>query len=72
MEQPKRPDEVYLGPADLILAEPRPAEIFLDKEYMAELPLGAEIIGDKFLADQTDPGQLCDDDFSPFRYGTIR
>ncbi len=63
---------LYLGPADLMLAEPRPAEIFLDKEYMAELRRRAEIIGDKFLTDQTDPGQISGDNFSPFLYGTIR
>ncbi len=63
---------LYLGPADLMLAEPRPAEIFLDKEYMAELRRRAEIIGDKFLTDQTDPGQISGYNFSPFLYGTIR
>jgi hypothetical protein len=61
---------LYLGPADLILAEPRPAEIFLDKEYMAELRRRAEIIGNEFLTDQTDAAQISDS-FNPFLYGTV-
>jgi hypothetical protein len=59
---------LYLGPADLILAEPRLAEIFLDKEYMSELRRRAEIIKDRFLTGQTDAGQISDDDFDPFLY----
>lgn len=62
---------LYLGPADLILAEPRPAEIFLNKEYMDELRRRAEIIGDRFLTGQTDPTQISDENFSPFLYGGI-
>jgi len=63
---------LYLGPADLLLSEPRPAEIFLNKEYMAELRRRAEIIGDKFLTYQTDPDQVSDDQFSPFLYGALQ
>jgi hypothetical protein len=63
---------LYLGPADLILAEPTPAEIFLNKEYMAELRRRAEIIGDKFVTNQADPDQVSDENFSPFLYGTLR
>jgi hypothetical protein len=63
---------LYLGPADLMLAEPRPAEIFLNKEYMAELSRRAKIIGDKFVTSQTDPDQVSDKNFSPFLYGTVR
>jgi len=63
---------LYLGPTDLLLSEPRPAEIFLNKEYMAELRRRTEIIGDKFLTYQTDPDQASDDQFSPFLYGAIR
>jgi hypothetical protein len=61
---------LYLGSSDLILAEPRPAEIFLNKEYMAELRRRAEIIGDKFLTNQTDPAQISDS-FNPFLNGTV-
>jgi hypothetical protein len=63
---------LYLGPADLMLAEPRPAEIFLNKEYMAELSRRAKIIGDKFLTNQADPDQVSDKNFSPFLNGTLR
>jgi len=63
---------LYLGPADLMLAEPRPAEIFLNKEYMAELRRRAEIIGDKLLTDQLDPDQISDENFSPFLYGNLK
>src|SRR5205814_2199623 len=28
---------LYFGPPDLLLAEPRPADVFVDAEYMAEL-----------------------------------
>jgi len=63
---------LYLGPADLILAEPRPAEIFLNREYMGELRRRAEIIGDKLITNQADPGQISDENFSPFLYGKFR
>jgi hypothetical protein len=62
---------LYLGSTDLLLSEPRPAEIFLNKEYMAELRRRAEIIGDKFLTYQTDADQVSDDQFSPFLYGAF-
>jgi hypothetical protein len=63
---------LYLGPADLMLVEPRPAEIFLNREYMAELRRRAEIIGNKFLTNQADPDQVSDENFSPFLYGALR
>jgi hypothetical protein len=59
---------LYLGPADLMLVEPRPAEIFLNKEYMAELRRRAAIISDKFVTGQTDSDQISDKYFSPFLY----
>jgi hypothetical protein len=59
---------LYLGPADLLLSEPRPAEIFLNKDYMVELRRRAAIIGDRFLTSQTDPEQISDKYFSPFLY----
>jgi hypothetical protein len=61
-----------LGPTDLLLSEPRPAEIFLDKEYMAELRRRAEIIGDKLLTGQTDPDRFSNYQFSPFLFGELR
>src|SRR6266403_9239 len=59
---------LYFGPPDLLLAEPRPAEIFMNRNYMAELRRRAELIGDVLLTSQTDPGQISDDNFSPFLY----
>jgi hypothetical protein len=56
---------LYLGPVELMLAEPRPAEIFLDKDYMDELRRRAAIIGDPFLTNQTKPPAL---EVSPFLY----
>ena len=59
---------LYLGPPDLLLAEPRPAEIFMNKNYMAELRGRAELIGDTLLTSQTDPDQISDDNFNPFLF----
>jgi hypothetical protein len=59
---------LYLGPSDLMLVEPRPAEIFSNKEYMAELQRRAAIIGDPLIADQTNPDKLSDQNFDPFLY----
>src|SRR5260370_21499941 len=59
---------LYLGPPDLLLAEPRPAEIFMNRNYMAELRRRAKLIGDVLLTSQTDPDQISDDNFSPFLY----
>jgi hypothetical protein len=59
---------LYFGPPDLLLAEPRPAEIFMNRNYMAELRRRAELIGDALLSSQTDPDQISDDNFNPFLY----
>jgi hypothetical protein len=59
---------LYLGPSDLILVEPRPAEIFSNREYMAELQRRAAIIGDPLIADQANPDKLSDQNFDPFLY----
>jgi hypothetical protein len=59
---------LYLGPSELLLAEPRPAEIFSNKEYMAELQRRAAIIGDEMTAEQANPSKLSDQGFTPFLY----
>jgi hypothetical protein len=59
---------LYLGPSDLLLVEPRPAEIFSNKIYMAELKRRALIIGDEMTSDQANPDKLSDQDFTPFLY----
>jgi hypothetical protein len=57
---------LYLGPSDLLLLEPRPAEIFSNKDYVAELQRRVLIIGDALTAGQANPDKLSDQDFSPF------
>jgi len=59
---------LYLGPRDLMLKEPRPAEIFLDKDYMAEMKRRAAIMGPGPVTDQADPEKISDRDYSPFFY----
>jgi hypothetical protein len=59
---------LYLGPRDLLLKEPRPAEVFLDKEYMAEMQRRAAITGGGPIADQANPEKISDRDYSPFLY----
>jgi hypothetical protein len=59
---------LYLGPGDLMLVEPRPAEIFANRDYMAELHRRATIIGDELTTWQVDPTKLSDQYFSPFLY----
>jgi len=57
---------LYLGPRDLLLNEPAPAEIALDTEYMTELRRRAAIthLGPK--ADETNPKNILDRDANPF------
>jgi len=59
---------LYLGPRDLLLKEPRPAEIFLNKDYMAELQHRAAIMGGGPVTDQANPDKISDRDFNPFLY----
>jgi hypothetical protein len=59
---------LYLGPRDLMLKDPHPAEVFLDKDYMAEMKRRAAIMGEGPVADQADPEKLSDRDYSPFLY----
>ncbi len=55
---------LYLGPRDLQLSEPRPAEISSDKEYMAELQRRANLFGDGPI----NPGKLLNGESNPFLY----
>jgi hypothetical protein len=59
---------LYLGPRDLLLNEPTPAEIVLDKDYMAQLQRRAAIMGGGPMADETDPEKLSNRDRNPFFY----
>lgn len=59
---------LYLGPRDLLLKDPHPAEIFLDKDHMAEMKRRASIMGPDPVTDQADPEKISDRDYSPFFY----
>jgi len=59
---------LYLGPRDLLLKEPRPAEVFLNKEYMAEMQRRAAIMGGGPVTDQANPEKVSDRDYNPFLY----
>jgi len=59
---------LYFGPRDLLLNEPTPSEIVLDKDYMAELQRRAAILGEGPIADQTNPKNISDRDSNPFFY----
>jgi hypothetical protein len=59
---------LYLGPRDLLLNEPTPAEIFLDKDYMAELQRRAAIMGGGPITDQANPEKVSERDSNPFFY----
>jgi hypothetical protein len=59
---------LYLGPRDLLLNEPAPSEIMLDKDYMAELQRRAAIVGEGPITDQTNPKNISDRDSNPFFY----
>ena len=58
---------LYLGPRDLLLNEPTPAEIVLDKDYMAELQRRAAIMG-PMAPDDANPERISERDSNPFFY----
>lgn len=62
---------LYLGPQELLLKEPRPAEIFLNKDYMAEVQRRAAIIGPGPITDQAKAETVSDRDYDPFLYDQI-
>jgi hypothetical protein len=59
---------LYLGPRDLLLKEPRPAEIFLNKDYMAEMQRRAALMGGDLVTDQANPEKVSDRNYNPFLY----
>jgi hypothetical protein len=61
---------LYLGPRDLLLRELKPAEIFLDKDYIAELQRRAGIMGPMgdLMTDETNPEKVLEDDSNTFFY----
>jgi hypothetical protein len=60
---------LYLGPRNLLLNEPAPAEVFLDKVYMTELHRRATLMGEGPVTDQADPQKVSEAGYSPFLYG---
>jgi hypothetical protein len=61
---------LYLGPRDLLLNEPDPADVFLDKAYMAEMKRRAALMGPGPVTDQADPDKVSKIRFQPFWYDT--
>lgn len=59
---------LYLGPRDLLLNEPTPAAVFLDKDYMTELQRRAAIMGGGPLADEANPEKVSERDSNTFFY----
>jgi hypothetical protein len=59
---------LYLGPRDLLLNEPTPAEIVLDKDYMTELQRRTAIMGGGPMADEVNPDKISVRDSNPFFY----
>jgi hypothetical protein len=57
---------LYLGPRDQLLYEPTPAEVVLDKEYMAELQRRAALM--PMGADPPTPEKISQRDANPFSY----
>jgi hypothetical protein len=55
---------LYLGPRDLQLREPRPAEISLDRDYMTELQRRATLLGDEPI----NPGKSLEGESNTFLY----
>lgn len=59
---------LYLGPRDQLLNEPVPAEVVLDKDYMAELERRAALMGGGPIADEANPEKIFERDANPFFY----
>ena len=58
---------LYLGPRDLVLAELRPASVFVDQTFMAELNRRAALMA-AGLNNQIEPDYVREQDSSPFLY----
>lgn len=63
---------LYLGPRDLLLRESKPAEISMDRDYMAELRRRAAIMGGGRANDQGNAENPSSGDSSPFLYDEYR
>jgi hypothetical protein len=61
---------LYLGPRDLLLGEPPPANVFLDKDYMTEMARRAVIVNQGSLYDQANPEKISQRDYNPLMFGS--
>lgn len=57
---------LYLGPRDLLLNEPVPANVLLDKKFMAEMRRRAALMRMPFVTDQADPDKVEAAGYEPF------
>jgi hypothetical protein len=58
---------LYLGPRELMLTEPRPAQVFTDVDYLNELRRRATLRPGA-INDQTDPEKVREQDATAFLY----
>lgn len=63
---------LYLGPRDLLLNEPVPANILLDKPFMAEMHRRAMLMGPNPVYGQADPDKVAKTGYDPFLYGSAQ
>ena len=57
---------LYLGPRDLQLREPAPADVFLDQAYMTEMKRRAVIMGEGPATDQANSEKVAKQHLDPF------
>jgi hypothetical protein len=59
---------IYLGPRDLLLSEPPPANVFLDKEYMTEMARRALVTKQGPIYSQADPEKISQGDYGALMF----
>lgn len=63
---------LYLGPRDLLLNEPVPANVLLDKNYMTEMRRRATLMGPGPVTDQADPDTVARAGYHPFFHQPVQ
>jgi hypothetical protein len=61
---------LYLGPRDLLLSEPPPANVFLDKDYMTEMARRAVVTKQGPIYGQANPDKISQQDYSALMFGS--
>jgi hypothetical protein len=61
---------LYLGPRDLLLSEPPPANVFLDKDYMTEMARRAVATKQGPIYGQANPDKISQQDYSALMFGS--